>query len=33
MLRLYQLVRPQLEYCIKECSPYLKLDMEKLDKV
>src|SRR5678816_952042 len=34
ILRLYKsLVRPQLEYCIKVWSPYLKQDMEKLEKV
>src|SRR6218665_3269388 len=34
MLRLYKsLVRPQLEYCIQVWSPYLKQDMEKLEKV
>src|SRR6218665_850682 len=27
------LVRPQLEYCIQVWSPYLKQDMEKLEKV
>src|SRR6218665_769231 len=27
------LVRPQLEYCIQAWSPYLKQDMEKLEKV
>ena len=33
-LRLYKtLVRPQLEYCIQVWSPYLKQDMEKLEKV
>src|SRR6218665_2112943 len=34
ILRLYKtLVRPQLEYCILVWSPYLKQDMEKLEKV
>src|SRR6218665_2176602 len=34
ILRLYKsLVRPQLEYCIQVWSPYLKQDMEKLEKV
>src|SRR6218665_2299146 len=34
ILRLYKsLVRPQLEYCIQAWSPYLKQDMEKLEKV
>src|SRR6218665_2980524 len=34
ILRLYKtLVRPQLEYCIQVGSPYLKQDMEKLEKV
>src|SRR6218665_1337760 len=34
LLRLYKsLVRPQLEYCIHVWSPYLKQDMEKLEKV
>ena len=34
ILRLYKsLVRPQLEYCIQVWSPYLKHDMEKLEKV
>src|SRR6218665_3600351 len=33
MLRLYKtLVRPQLGYCIQVWSPYLKQDMEKLEK-
>ena len=27
------LTRPQLEYCIQAWSPYLKQDMEKLEKV
>src|SRR6218665_2803620 len=34
ILRLYKsLVRPKLEYCMQVWSPYLKQDMEKLDKV
>src|SRR5688572_32396349 len=34
ILRLYKsLVRPQLEYCIQVCKPFLKQDMEKLEKV
>src|SRR6218665_1632722 len=34
ILRLYKsLVRPQLEHCIQVWSPYLKQDMEKLEKV
>ena len=34
ILRLYKtLVTPQLEYCIQVWSPYLKQDMEKLEKV
>ena len=34
ILRLYKtLVRPQLQYCIQVWSPYLKQDMEKLEKV
>ena len=34
ILRLYKsLVRPELEYCIKVWSSYLKQDMEKLEKV
>src|SRR6218665_751440 len=34
LLRLYKtLVRPQLENCIQVWSPYLKQDMEKLEKV
>ena len=34
MLRLYKsLVRPQLEYYIQIWNPYLKQDMEKLEKV
>src|SRR6218665_2395660 len=34
ILRLYKtVVRPQLEYCIQVWSPYLKQDMEKLEKV
>src|SRR6218665_2808252 len=34
ILRLYKsLVSPQLEYCIQVWSPYLKQDMEKLEKV
>src|SRR6218665_874549 len=34
ILRLYKtLVRPQLESCIQVWSPYLKQDMEKLEKV
>src|SRR6218665_1519690 len=34
ILRLYKsLVRPQLEYCIQVWSPYLKQEMEKLEKV
>src|SRR6218665_2148824 len=34
ILRLYKtLVRPQFEYCFQVWSPYLKQDMEKLEKV
>ena len=33
MYRFSPLVRPQLEYCIQVWSPYLKQDMEKLEKV
>ena len=34
LLRLYKaLVRPQLEHCIQVWSPYLKQNMEKLEKV
>src|SRR6218665_3786944 len=34
ILGLYKtLVRPQLEYCIQVWSPYLKQDMDKLEKV
>src|SRR6218665_2908818 len=34
ILGLYKtLIRPQLEYCIQVWSPYLKQDMEKLEKV
>src|SRR6218665_1168216 len=34
ILRLYKtLLRSQLEYCIQVWSPYLKQDMEKLEKV
>jgi len=34
ILRSYRsLARPQLEYCIQVWNPYMKQDMEKLEKV
>ena len=34
MLELYKtLVRPNLEYCVQVCCPYLRQDIEKLEKV
>ena len=34
MLKLYQsLVRPKLEYCVQARRPYLKKDIEMLEKV
>jgi len=34
MMRLYQtLVRPKLEYCVKAWKPYLKKDIDLLEKV
>ena len=34
MVRLYKsLVRPRLEYCIQVWSPYLRKDIDKLERV